>query len=264
LRGGAGGLGVVTNFEFRLHPVRDVLAGVIIHSAEHAMDALRAFHEFAATAPDEFCGIAVLAHAPPLPFLDPAWHGRPVVIHAVCWCGDMAAGEQALAPLLNGGQPLAVHVGPMPYAKWQQMQDPAAPAGRYYYWKTANYAALSGRTLQQLAAAAHQLPTPLTEIHIQHMGGAVARIPADDTAFAHRDAGFFVNVIGVATQQAEVGALRDNIRALYDTLSHDAMQGTQPNFTDQDDNDETRKFGRRHDARLQALRRRYDPAGTLS
>ncbi len=264
LRGGAGGLGVVTNFEFQLHPLREVFAGLIIHPAEQAMDALREFHDFAATAPDEFCAIAVIAHAPPLPFLEPAWHGRPVVIHAVCWCGETAVGARALAPLLRAGAPIAVHMAAMPYAKWQQMQDPGAPAGRFYYWKTANYTSLSGHTLQQLAAAAHQLPTPHTEIHIQHMGGAVARIPADDTAFAHRDAGFFVNLIGVATEAGGLDALRDGIRALYDTVSQDAMQGLQPNFSDQDDCDDTRKFGRRHDARLQALRRRYDPAGTLA
>src|ERR1700733_919260 len=86
LRGGAGGFGVVTSFEYRLHPLREVLAGLVIHPAERGMEALRAFRDFAAAAPDEFCGIAVVAHAPPLPFLDPTWHGRPVVVFAVCWC----------------------------------------------------------------------------------------------------------------------------------------------------------------------------------
>lgn len=264
LRGGAGGLGIVTNFEFRLHPVRDVLAGVIVHPADHALEALRAFRDFAGSAPDEFCGLAVIANAPPLPFLDPAWHGRPVLIHAVCWCGDMDAGQRALAPLLEAGRPVTVHVGPMPYVRWQQLQDAGAPAGRYYYWKSANYSNLSDATLQQLAAAARQLPSPLSEIHVQHLGGAVARAHVDETAFAHRDAGFFVNLIGIASEQAQMGAMRDKVRALYDVLSRDATEGLQPNFADQDDFDAVRKFGRRHEVRLQTLRHRYDPAGTLS
>ena len=87
LRGAGGGFGVVTNFEFQLHPLRDVLAGLIIHSADHALEALRAFRDFAVNAPPEFCGLAVAANAPPLPFLDAAWHGRAVVILAVCWSG---------------------------------------------------------------------------------------------------------------------------------------------------------------------------------
>ncbi len=95
LRGGAGGLGVVTSFDFNLHPLREVLAGLIVHPAEHAGEALRAFRDYAADAPDEFCGIAVIAHGPPLPFLDPAWHGRPLLMFAVCWCGDAAAGRSS-------------------------------------------------------------------------------------------------------------------------------------------------------------------------
>src|SRR5580692_4846872 len=94
LRGGTGGLGVVTSMEFQLHPLREVLAGVVVHPADNGFEALRAFRDFAAVAPDEFCGIAVIAHSPPLPFLDPSWHGRPVVIFALCWCGEMSAGER--------------------------------------------------------------------------------------------------------------------------------------------------------------------------
>jgi FAD/FMN-containing dehydrogenase len=264
LRGGAGGLGVVTSFEFELHPLREVLAGLVVHPADRALEALRAFRDFAAAAPGEFCGIAVIAHAPPLPFLDPAWHGRPVVIFAMCWCGEISAGERALAPLRGHGRPLADHVGPMPYVHWQQLQDPAAPAGLFYYWKTANYAALSDSTLQQLAAAADQLPTPRSEIHVQHMGGAVSRVPVGESAFAHRDAQFFVNLIGVTTERNHVDALRENVRALYNQVSGGALPGILPNFGDQDESDEVRQFGRLHAARLESLRRRYDPAGILA
>jgi FAD/FMN-containing dehydrogenase len=264
LRGGAGGLGVVTSFEFQLQPLRDVLVGLVIHPADRAIEALRAFRDFAAAAPDEFCAIAVIANAPPLPFLDPAWHGRPVVIFALCWSGDLSAGERELAPLRGHGRPIADHVGPMPYVQWQRMQDPSAPAGSFYYWKTANYAALSDNTLQQLAAAAHQLPTPRSEIHVQHMGGAVARVPVAESAFAHRDAQFFVNLIGVADEQGQMDAMRENIRALYAAVSGDALPGILPNFGDQDDNDTTRLFGSQHAARLESLRRRYDPAGILA
>lgn len=263
LRGGAGGLGVVTSLEFQLHPLREVLAGLIIHPAERAADALRAFRDFAANAPDEFCGIAVIAHGPPLPFLDSAWHGRPVILFAVCWSGALAAGEQALAALRGHGQPLVDHVGQMPYAQWQQMLDPMAPRGHYYYWKTANYAALSDATVTELAATANRLPTMRSEIHVQHMGGAVARIAGEDTAFAHRNAQFFINFIGVTDASSAMIPMREGVRALYDKAAREALPGAMTNFTDQDDADPVRRFGSQNAARLAGLRRKYDPTGTL-
>jgi FAD/FMN-containing dehydrogenase len=263
LRGGAGGLGVVTSFEFQLHPLREVLAGLIIHPAERAADALRVFRDFAANAPDEFCGIAVIAHGPPLPFLDSAWHGRPVILFAVCWSGALAAGEQELAALRGHGQPLVDHVGPMPYAQWQQMLDPMAPRGHYYYWKTANYAALSDATVTEIAAMANRLPTMRSEIHVQHMGGAVGRIAGDDTAFAHRNAQFFINFIGVTDAASALAPMRESIRAIYGKAAREALPGTMTNFTDQDDSDPVRRFGSQNAARLDALRRKYDPTGTL-
>jgi len=264
LRGGAGGFGVVTSFEFRLHPLRDVLAGLVVHPGDQAKPVLRTFRDFAAAAADEFCGLAVITHAPPLPFLDAAWHGRPVVILALCWSGDLADGEYAMKSLTSFGRPLAHHVGPMPYVQWQQMQDPLAPPGLYQYWKTANFRALGDAALDQLAAAAHHLPTPRTEIHVQHMGGAVARAPAGDTAFAHRDAAFFVNLIGVAPTADQLDGVRDWVRSLHGQVASEALAGILPNFSGQDDVQAVPRFGREHAARLDALRRRYDPAGILA
>jgi hypothetical protein len=152
----------------------------------------------------------------------------------------------------------------MPYVQWQQMQDPGAPAGRYHYWKTLNFESLSEGTLRELAAAAQNLPTPLSEIHVQHMGGAVARVPVEDSAFGHRDARYFVNFIGVAQAASQVAMLREKVRALHDRVSPEALPGTLPNFGDQDDGDEVLRFGRPHALRIAALRRRYDPAGILS
>ncbi len=263
LRGGAGGFGVVTNFDFQLYPLRDVLAGLIVHPAEHAAKALRTFRDFAAAAPDEFCGLAVIAHGPPLPFLDAAWHGRPVIMFAVCWSGDPAEGEGALAALRGHGQPVVDHIGRMAYAQWQQLQDPTAPRGHYYYWKTANYAALSDDTVNELAAMAKRLPTMRSEIHVQHMGGAVSRFAPEESAFAHRNAQFFVNFIGITDTASAVGELREGIRALHDKASRDALPGVLTNFADQDDSDNVRQFGLQNAGRLEALRKKYDPAGTL-
>lgn len=261
LRGGGGGLGVATGFEFRLNSLEQVYAGVLIRPASEAETALRVFRDFAAQAPDEFCGMTVLANAPPLPFLDAAWHGRPVAILALCWCGGMGAAPQALEPLRKFGNPLADHLGPMPYVQWQHLQDASAPLGRCQYWKTSSYKALPDAVITQLAEVATHLPTPQTEIHIQHMGGAVARVPAGECAFSQREAGFFVNLIGVTPWPEEVPALRERIRGISRGIAPEALRKVLPNFTGQDDGDVLGQVGADTAARLAALRARYDPAG---
>ncbi|MBS0393256.1 MAG: FAD-binding oxidoreductase [Proteobacteria bacterium] len=264
LRGGGGGLGVVTEFEFGLHRMGPVYAGVVIRPATEAALALRIFRDVAPGAPDEFCGMTVLAHAPPLPFLDAAWHGRPVVISALCWCGDPAAAEATLEPLRRAGTPLADHVGPIPYLQWQHLQDGGAPPGRHQYWKTASLADLPDAAIEALAQAVQSLPTPQTEIHVQHLGGAVARAPAAETAFGHRDARFFVNLIGVTPWADAYPALREAVRDLHGRLQSHALPGLLPNFSGYDDGPVPDQLTATLAVRLQALRRRYDPAARFS
>lgn len=261
LRGGGGGLGVVTGFEFALHPLRQVYAGVVVRPAEDAALLLRTFRDFTAQAPDAFCGMVVLTHAPPLPFLDAAWYGRPVAITALCWSGEPASAEEALAPLRSVGSPIVDHVGPMPYVQWQHLQDMGAPSGRYHYWKTASYLSLPDSAIETLAAAALSLPTALSEIHVQHLGGAVARIPREETAFAQRDAGVFVNLIGFTQWPEEFPSLRERVRALHERLAGGALPRPLPNFSDRDDGRVADQLGPESAERLQALRRRYDPEG---
>ena len=262
-RGGGGGLGIVTSFEFRLHPVKQVLAGVVIRPTAEAGLGLRAFRDFALEAPDDYCGMAVLASGPPLPFLDAAWHGRPVLISAMCWSGETAAGERALAPLRRAGAPLVDHVGPMPYVQWQHLLDGGAPAGRYQYWKTASFSSLSERTIDILAEALTALPSRMTELHVQHLGGAVARVPEADTAFAARGARFFVNLIGVTPWPDEYEAVRQWIRQLHARLEPEALPGLLPNFTGVDDGEVAVQLGASRMQRLTALRRRQDPDGVF-
>lgn len=261
LRGGGGGLGVVTGFEFALHPVKQVYGGVVVRPAEEAALLLRTFRDFTAEAPDAFCGMVVLMHAPTLPFLDAAWYGRPVAITPLCWSGDPASAEEALAPLRRMGSPIVDHVGPMPYVQWQHLQDVGAPSGRYHYWKTSSYRSLSDSAIESLAAAASSLPTSLSEIHVQHLGGAVARIPAEETSFAQRDAGVFVNLIGATQWPEEFPSMRERVRALYGRMADGALSRLLPNFSDRDDGRVPEQLGPESAGRLQALRRRYDPEG---
>jgi hypothetical protein len=261
LRGGAGGLGVITRFEFRLHPQTQVFAGVMIRPPSEARAALQIFRDFAREAPDDFCGMTVLAHAPPLPFLDATWHGRPVVISALCWSGDPGAAARALEPVRKFGAPLVDHIGPMPYVQWQHLQDAGAPPGRFHYWKTASYTDLPASVIETLASLSEDLPTPQTEIHVQHMGGAVARVPTRETAFAQRNAGFFVNLIGATVWPDAFEPLRERVRELHQRVSTNALPALLPNFSNEDDVGVTAGGTPAIAKQLSDLRRRYDAGG---
>lgn len=262
LRGGAGGFGVVTNFDFKLHPLKQVLAGAVIRPLAEAGATLRDFRDLFAEAPDDLGGMAVLAHAPSLPFLDAAWHGKPVVAVMICWCGDPTEGERILEPLRRRGAPLADHIGPIPYVQWQHLQDPNAPLGRYQYWKTASFAHLDDIAIDTLLEGLGDgLPTRHSEIHIQPMGGAVARVPADDTAFASRHAQVFINFIGTTPWPAEFDRLRDRVRRLCGLVAPYALTTLLPNFANRDDGDVTLQADTSQGQRLATLRRQFDSRG---
>jgi hypothetical protein len=150
----------------------------------------------------------------------------------------------------------------MPYAHWQQMQDGAAPTGRFHYWKSVNFNTLGDDALDLLAGAAATLPTAFTDIHVQHLGGAVARVAPGETAFAHRNSTFFVNLIGASGHADGFEPVRTWVRGLHDRMLPMSAGSTMTNFSDHDDRDPRRLFGDLAQ-RLGALRRRYDPAGIL-
>jgi hypothetical protein len=152
----------------------------------------------------------------------------------------------------------------MPYVQWQHLQDVGAPSGRYHYWKTISYRSLPDAAIDNLAAAVLSLPTSLSEIHLQHLGGAVARVPKNETPFAQRDAGVFVNLIGATQWSDEFPSMRDRVRSLHERMTDGALPRMQPNFSDRDDGRVYDQLGPESAEGLQALRRRYDPAGRFA
>ncbi|HSD28627.1 MAG TPA: FAD-dependent oxidoreductase, partial [Vicinamibacteria bacterium] len=137
LRGGGGNLGIVTSFEFRLHPVGpEVLAGLVIHPFSAAADVMRHWRDAMASAPDELTCWVLARKAPPLPFLEEAWHGREVLVLAMLWAGDLAEGEAASRGLRSFGKPIADVVAPTPYEAFQKAFDPLLLPGARNYWKS--------------------------------------------------------------------------------------------------------------------------------
>src|SRR5689334_15872353 len=151
LRGGGGNFGVVTSFEYKLHPVGpEVMAGLVVHPFSDARNVLKQYAELAQKAPDELTVWAVLRKAPPLPFLPPEVHGTEIVVLAMCHAGTLEQAEKDVAPFRKIGKPIADVVGPAPYAGWQTAFDPLLTPGLRNYWKSHNFPALPDQALDAL------------------------------------------------------------------------------------------------------------------
>jgi FAD/FMN-containing dehydrogenase len=265
LRGGGGNFGVVTSFEFRLHPVGpEILSGLIVHPFKDARAVLNYYREFAAQAPDELTVWAVLRKAPPLPFLDEAVHGTEVVVLAAMYTGEMAEGEKALAPLREFGSPHADVIGPHPFAGWQTAFDPLLEAGARNYWKSHDFLELSDGLLDTLIGAVDTIPDPQSEIFIAQMGGAIKRVPAAATAYTHRDAEFIVNVHGRWSEASSDNKVISWCRDLFDKATPYATGGVYVNFMTEEETDRVREaYGSSYD-RLVQLKNKYDPKNVFS
>ncbi len=260
LRGGSGNFGIVTNFQLRLHQLGPtLLCGLIIHSLEDAAGGVfKYYRDFAAKAPDKLSCWFVLRKAPPLPFLPAESHGTDILVMAVVYAGEIAEGEKLLKPLRSFGKPLADITSPMPYAGFQQAFDPLLAPGARNYWKTNNFKELPDALLDTLMEHARKLPSPICEIACAHVGGAVNRIPADATAYPHRDAKYVMNVHTRWEDPAMDAACVAWARSLYDATSKYATGGIYVNFISEGDELVPNAYGGNLQ-RLADVKKKYDP-----
>ena len=261
IRGGGGNFGVVTSFEFRLHPVGpQVIAGLIVHPFSAAREVLREYRALVAKAPDELCCWTVMRKAPPLPFLPPEVHGTEVLVLALCHAGDLAAGAEAAAPFRAIGKPIADVVGPAPYAGWQTAFDPLLTPGERNYWKSHDFVEVADGLIDVLLDAVRRLPSPQCEIFIGHLGGAMNRVPVEATAYPHRNVEFVMNVHTRWSHPSEDTRCVGWARTLYDAAAPFATGGVYVNFMPDDEAQRVRAgaYGPNYD-RLARVKAKYDP-----
>ena len=197
LRGGGGNFGVVTEFEFRLHPVGPtVLAGPIFWPMEDSPELLRFYREWIADAPDELMTIVIHRKAPPVPFVPAELHGRLVVGVACCYAGAIDEGEQVVRPLREFGTPVLDLCVPKPYVEHQGMFDASYPHGWWYYIRACDVAELTDEVIDITVEHSERIESPLTAFPIWQQGGAIARVGENETAFNGRGAGHTFNVAG--------------------------------------------------------------------
>src|SRR5690606_30968333 len=260
IRGGGGNFGVVTSFDFRLHPVGpEVVAGLIVHPADDIAALLQQYREVAEACPNELTVSVVLRKAPPLPFLDESVHGQLVVILAVCYTGAPGDAERALAPLRAIGKPHADVVGPAKFAEFQQMFDPLLTKGARNYWKTNNFASLEDGLLSELAIAAESLPGPECELFVVQLGGAVSLLPDDATAYMGRSAPFTMNAHARWQKPEEDDVYVRWAREVAKNTGRYASEGAYVNFMTQDESDRVRSAYGKNFERLATIKARVDP-----
>jgi hypothetical protein len=259
LRGGGGNFGVVTSFEFRLHPVKDIYGGPMFFELARAGDVLRFFREFIADAPEQFGGFPAFQIAPPLPFIPADRHGEPFVVVVACWTGPLGQGEQALRPFHDLAPVVAEYVGPMPYPALNAMFDALVPPGLQHYWKANFNTELTDEAIQAHLAHAPGLPAVNSTVHIYPINGACHRVGADATAFAYRNATFATVIAGMwpdpAQNETSIGWVRD----YYEATAPHSEEGGYVNFMADDDQERIRANYKGNYERLAAIKAEYDP-----
>jgi len=260
IRGGGGNFGVVTQFEFKLHPVGpDVFAGLIVFPFQQAKEVLRRYREFVDTAPVKLNVWALLRQAPPLPFLPSDTHGKEVVVLAVFYDGDPGEGERFIMPLRRFGNVIGEHAGPVPYAQWQQAFDPLLTPGARNYWKSHNFTEISDAALDTIIEYAGKLPSPHCEIFLGLLSGVANDLPSSATAYSARDAKIVINVHGRWEQEEQDADCIAWARAFFKAAAPYASSGAYVNFMTGDEGDRVAAAYGPNYARLLEIKRRYDP-----
>ncbi|MCW2952164.1 MAG: linked oxidase domain protein [Conexibacter sp.] len=265
LRGGGGNFGIATSLEYRVHPVGPtVLAGAVFYPGERAAEILRFYREWTEAAPDELTTLVSLATAPPAPFLPEEWHGRPVVVIPALYAGPLQDGERAVRALRELGDPVADLIGPMPYTAMQSLLDPLWAPGAHNYFKAGWLRGLDDEAIETLVRYHRNVTSPTTEIHVHHMGGAVARVPADATAFGDRRAPFLLNITASTPTADGYGEAVAWAQELHGAISPALTGGAYVNFLSAEGPERVQAaYGADTYARLVALKDAFDPTNVF-
>jgi hypothetical protein len=259
IRGGGGNFGVVTSFEFRLHPVSEIYGGPMFFELEDARAVLEWYRDFIADAPEAFGGFPAFQIAPPLPFIPEERHGDTFIAFVACWSGPIEQGESALKPLHDVAPVVAEMVGPMPYAALNGAFDALVPPGLQHYWKANFVTELTDQNIDAHLAHGPNVPVVNSTVHIYPINGAVHRVGATETAFAHREANFATVIAGMWPDPADNERNTAWVRGYYDATAPSSEEGGYINFMASDDQGRVRaNFGVNYD-RLVEVKRRYDP-----
>ncbi len=259
LRGGGGNFGVVTEFEYRLHPVSQVFGGLVAWPADAGRDVLKFWREWSLTAPDDVCTMAAFLYAPPEPFVPPEVVGHPIFAIACCHLDPEGSAEDDLRPLRELGPAVDV-LGPMPYTAIQGMFDAGTPRGSRNYWRSSYVQDLTDDAIDAIMGAVPGIPNPLGQLHVHQMGGAMSRVGEGATAFGSRDVPFLMNYIGLWLDAGEDESNTAWVKAASDAMAPFGTGRRYVNFlADEGEAGVESAYEAETFARLRGLKATYDP-----
>jgi FAD/FMN-containing dehydrogenase len=260
VRGAGGNFGIVTDFEFRLHKLGpQVVAGPVFWAMEDAREVLRFYRDWIADCPDELMTIVVQRRAPALPVVPPDLVGKPVIAVVACYAGSVEDGEKVVQPLKQFGSPVLDLCVPKPYLVHQSMFDPSFRHGCWYYVRSCDVATLTDEVIDVAAEYGMKVTSPITSVALWQMGGAVARVGENDTAFNGRQAGHTFNINGNSETADGFEEERQWARDYWDALApyHTSVY---VNFLMEEGEDRIRQaYGDEKYDRLKKLKSTYDP-----
>ena len=262
IRGGGGNFGVVTSFEYRLHPVGpEVFVCFVFYPAERAADALRFCERYLSEAPEELAPLGILGRVPEADEFPSEAHGEPCVAFLAPYPGDAAEGERVVRPLRELGDPISDLSGTMPWTEAQAILDEDYPDGWRYYWKSLNVPELSDEVIERLVEHAAAAPSPHSTIDVWYQGGAMARVGEEETAFANRDEPY---LLGIEGNWEEESGSAENVAWVRDTFadmrffSEGGVYLNFPGFLEEGEQLLHQGYGRNYE-RLREVKAKYDP-----
>ncbi len=251
LQGGGGNFGVVTSFEFRLHPVGPtVLAGPLAYDISQAREALRFYSGFSKSAPDALSLDAALATEP---------NGKRSFRVSACYVGRIDEGERLLEPLRKFGPPRIDQIAQIPYLQVQSANDTTFPAGKRYYWKAQFLRELTDEAIDTLLAEYGKAPAASSLLVLQQVGGAISRVPSSKTAYVNRDALYDCFPISIWDDSAEDDKQIGWARDAWSAMRRFSTGGVYVNNLGDEGDDRVRAAYGQNYRRLLALKRKYDP-----
>ena len=259
IRGGGGNFGVVTSFEFAVHPVKEIYGGPIFYELKYARDILEWFRDYIKTAPEQMGGFPAFQIAPPLPFIPEKRHGDTFALMVACWAGPISEGERALKPFHDVAPVFAEMVGPMPYPALNSAFDGLYPPGLQHYWKANFVTELSDDAINAHIEHGSKVPAMTSTVHIYPINGACHQVAADQTAFAYRDANFATVIAGMWPDPSQNSANTKWVRDYYNATAPLSEEGGYINFMSEDDQGRIKTNYKGNYQKLVEAKRRYDP-----
>jgi FAD/FMN-containing dehydrogenase len=267
LRGGGGNFGVVTAFEFKLHPIGpEVMVGLPIYSLEKAREVMTACRDYMAHAPDELMVLGVYWSAPSVPEVPQERHGDPVAILLGCYSGPLELAQEVLSPLRTIGEPIADLSATMSWKAAQRLLDEDYPEGKFYYWKSIYLDRLDDDVMSILEEFTRNRPSKESSIDVWFLGGVMSRVAATATAFYNRRHPIMIGIEANWKDRSNADANIAWARALHKNLQPFSSGGNYLNFPGfvEDQSDLLRGAYGENLARLKQVKAKYDPENLFS